>query len=309
MKTEFVIGTRGSPLAVAQAGTVREELARRFPRFGFRLEKIRTTGDIVKDVPFGSINLKGVFTKELDEALTAGTIDLAVHSLKDLPSEIPPELTLGAVTTCLDPRDAVVSRDGRKLAELPKGAKVGTSSLRRGALLRRRYPKLSIEFLRGNVDTRLKKLDRGDYDAILLAAAGLKRLGKGERISELLDPFDFIPAIGQGMLALVSRKNDADAGEVLKAMDDPTAHRIADGERQFMRRMEGGCQVPMGCYGEAGPDGVRFVACLSTPDGATEIRRSRTGRLDSAVEIGDWLADEILGAGGAAILKEIGAGK
>ncbi|MFH1017894.1 MAG: hydroxymethylbilane synthase [Pseudomonadota bacterium] len=306
MRTQFAIGTRGSLLAVAQAQSVQAELSRLFPQYAFPLRKITTTGDLAKNVPLGSINLKGVFTKELDEALLAGTIDLAVHSLKDLPSEIPPQLSLQAVTRCLDPRDAVISKDGRKLSELPAGAKIGTSSLRRGSLIREKHPSLAVALLRGNVDTRIRKLDRGEYAAILVAAAGLKRLGREERITEYLDPFEFIPAIGQGMLAVVARRGEEETAKLLFPLDDAAAHRIADGERRFMRRMEGGCQVPMGCYGEASGDGVRFVAYLATPDAKKEIRVRQSGKLKDSIEICDALADEILAAGGGEILREIG---
>ncbi len=308
MKAVFVIGTRGSLLAMAQAKSVQSDLYRLFSDRIFSLKKITTTGDLAKDVPFGSISLKGVFTKELDEALLTSKIDLAVHSLKDLPSEIPPGLSLAAVTRCLDPRDAVISKDGKKLSELSAGAVVGTSSLRRGSLLKKKYPHLSPRALRGNVDTRIRKLDQGEYDAVLVAAAGLKRLGREERITEYLDPFEFVPAVGQGMLALVCRENDPETTMVSARMDDAEAHRIAEAERRLMRLMGGGCQVPMGCYGEADGDRVRFAAYLAMPDGEREIRRLSSGKLEEANRICEALAEEILKAGGRDILREIGAG-
>jgi hydroxymethylbilane synthase len=285
----------------------RDDLVWRFPARTFELRTIVTTGDVAKDVSFGSINLKGVFTKELDEALLARSVDLAVHSLKDLPSEMPAGIALAAVTPCLDPRDAVVSRDGTKLKDLPAGAKVGTSSLRRRSLLRAMRTDLAIELLRGNVDTRLRKLDEGRYDAILLAAAGLKRLGYEGRITELLDPFEFVPAIGQGMLAVTARAGDGEVADIVRALDDPAAHRLADAERRFMARMEGGCQVPIGCHGEVRDGRVRLKAFLSMPDASRSLVREAEGALADATGLADGLADWILRNGGREILREIQA--
>jgi hydroxymethylbilane synthase len=299
MMKEFVIGTRGSPLAVTQTGQVCEELRKTNPTNGFSVRTIQTSGDMSKSSPIGSLNLKGAFTKELDEALLGHRIDIAVHSLKDLPAEIPAGLTLAAVTRCVDPRDVWLSASGKKFNESAAGSVVGTSSMRRRALLARIRPDLKVEVLRGNVDTRLRKLSEGKFDAIIVAAAGLKRLGLEDRVTEFLAPNEFVPAIGQGRLAIVTRQDDSKVLKAVRPLDDEVGHQICLGERQFMLRMEGGCQIPLGCYGEVRDELLTlsgFWASMDGGDGARSVLKRVEGPLTEAIALGDRLASEIRNA-------------
>lgn len=297
------VGTRGSQLAVTQTQQILDSIAKLRPEARFELEKITTKGDLQVTQGFAAIGAKGLFVKELDDALLSNRVDFAVHSLKDVPSVLEKGLTLAAVTTCMDPRDALIGRGGLNLQALPKGAKVGTSSLRRTVLVKRARPDLVVEGLRGNLDTRLRKLDMGNYDAIVVAAAGLKRMGFGDRVTEFLDPEEFIPAMGQGRLALVCREADENAREVLASVNDSLGHFLASVERIFVARMEGGCQVPMGCHAEGDGRTFRFSAFLTDGEGRQEIRRRREGIWDDAKAMAESLAEEILSAGGREILQ------
>lgn len=292
-------------MALAQTGMIQKGLSSRFPKVEFRIETVRTSGDREADLPFAAIGAKGIFVKELDDVLLAGKIDAAVHSLKDLPSEVTKGVELTAVTTCVDPRDALVTRDGRTLATLPKGARVGTSSARRTALLRRHRPDLEIGMLRGNLDTRLRRLEEGKFDAVVVACAGLERLGRTERLSERLDPFEFVPAVGQGMLAVTCRREDKESREIVRAVNDERAHRLADIERVFLAQVGGGCEVPLGCYGEEKDDEIRLVAVLASFDGRKEIRSEVRGEIDRGEELARQLAGRILDQGGRAMIDEI----
>ncbi len=299
------IGTRGSPLALAQANSIREELMKAHPGFRFDLEVIKTTGDRQLDDAFSAIGAKGVFTKELDDALIGGRIAMAVHSLKDLPSQLAEGISLIAVPAPEDPSDAWVSRDGKGFEELPAGSVVGTSSLRRQALVRHLRPDLTIEPLRGNVDTRLRKLSEGRYAAVVLAAAGLRRLGLADRITETLDPRRFLPAIGQGMLALVSRTGDLRIEAILRSLDAPETHRLADTQRRFMAGMEGGCRVPLGCHGWIDSGRFHLLGFVSSADGTKFIRRELEGKVSDAFLLADSLAEILLSAGGREILDRL----
>src|SRR5579864_2550182 len=250
----LVIASRGSQLALWQARWVERQLAA--AGLESRIEIIKTTGDKITDVPLAKVGSKGLFTKEIEEALLAERADLAVHSLKDLPTELPEGLILAGVPAREDPRDAIV---GRRLAELAHGAKVGTSSLRRAAQLRKLRPDLAIESVRGNLDTRLRKLDEGRYDAIVLAAAGLKRLGWGERIAELLAPEVMCPAVGQGALALESRESGA-GKDACAALDHPATRAAVTAERAVLAALGGGCQVPIGAYATVADGRLRLLA-------------------------------------------------
>src|SRR6266436_618808 len=257
----IVIGSRGSQLALWQARHVAALLAELGART--RLEIIKTTGDKITDVPLSQVGGKGLFTKEIEEALLDGSIDLAVHSLKDLPTELPEGLVLAAIPEREDPRDAMV---GCTLASLPLGAKVGTSSLRRAAQLRRLRPDLQVESIRGNLDTRLRKLDEGQYDAILLAAAGLKRLGWADRIAEILAPEVMCPAVGQGALAIETRA--AGAGfDAVQSLDHAATHAAVTAERGVLGALGGGCQVPIGAYATVSGNRMRVHAIVAAPDG------------------------------------------
>jgi len=250
MKKRIVVGSRRSRLALAQTRQVLQRWRRRAEEAGVALEfdvrEIVTKGDKIVDVSLSKVGGKGLFVKEIEQALLAGEIDVAVHSMKDVPAELPAGLVIGAVPEREDPRDALVSRGGLKLAELPAGSVVGTSSLRRACQLRALRPDLRVEWIRGNIDTRLGRLERGDFDAVLLAAAGLNRLGWADRISERLSADDFVPAAGQGALALECREDDEPLRQLLTFIHDPVAARETAAERAFLARIGGGCQVPVG---------------------------------------------------------------
>ena len=292
----LVIASRGSQLALWQARWVSAQLtAAGHP---CRIEIVKTTGDKITDVPLAKVGTKGLFTKEIEEALLDGRADLAVHSLKDLPTELPEGLVLAAVPEREDPRDAVV---GRKLAELPPGAKVGTSSLRRAAQLRQLRPDLQVESVRGNLDTRLRKLDEGQYDAILLAAAGLKRLGWGDRIAEILTPEQMCPAVGQGALAIETR-----AGfEKVALLDHADTHTAVLAERAVLAALGGGCQVPIGAYATVSEGRVHVLAIVAAPDGTQVIRAEGEGEAAQAAEIGARLAADLLKRGAREILEAV----
>lgn len=300
------IGTRGSQLALWQAHHVRQLLERAGEKA--ELEVIRTSGDRITDVPLALVGGKGLFTKEIEEALLARRIDLAVHSLKDLPTQLPLGLVLGGVTRRDDPRDALTSRTGQRLAELPCGARVGTSSLRRQVQLKHLRGDLSIVPLRGNLDTRLRKLDAGHYDAIVVAAAGLKRLGWEPRVTQFFEPDEMIPAIGQGALAIEVRADDAAIRSVLATLHDAETATATSAERAFLRRLGGGCQVPIAAHARIIGSELRLVGLVATPDGSTSVRGSLAGPSGQAEAIGTRLAEQLLAQGAAEILATLLAG-
>ncbi|MEN6603938.1 MAG: hydroxymethylbilane synthase, partial [Bryobacteraceae bacterium] len=258
----LVIGSRGSQLALWQAKWVAARLAELGVKT--RIEIIKTTGDKITDVPLAQVGAKGLFTKEIEEALLDGRVDLAVHSLKDLPTEVPSGLTVAAIPAREDARDAMV---GCTLAALPQRARVGTSSLRRSAQLHSLRPDLTIEPLRGNLDTRIRKLTEVRYDAILLAAAGLKRLGWGDRVSELLPAGVMCPAVGQGALAIETRDDDGDAHQIVRRLDDAVTRAAVTAERALLGALGGGCQVPIGCHATVDADALKLTAIVASPDG------------------------------------------
>lgn len=293
----IVIGTRGSKLALWQAEHVRSLLASH--SIEARIEIIHTTGDKITGVSLSELgqqtSTKGLFTKELEEALLDRRVDLAVHSLKDMPTDLPPGLRLAAVPAREDVRDAVI---GSTLAALPQGAHVGTSALRRQAQLQALRPDLRISSIRGNVDTRLRKLDEGQYDAIMLAAAGLKRLGWAGRIAELLPIDQCCPAVGQGALAIETRE-DFHGVDVL---DSPTVHQAVRAERAVLRALGGGCQVPIGAHATVKGDRLDLRAVVIAPDGTQLIRRQTSGPTADAESLGAALAAELLADGAQSIL-------
>jgi len=298
----LVIASRGSQLALWQARWVERQLTA--AGHECRIEIVKTTGDQITDVPLAKVGAKGLFTKEIEEALLDGRADLAVHSLKDLPTELPEGLVLAAVPEREDPRDAVV---GRRLADLPAGARVGTSSLRRAAQLRKLRGDLTVESVRGNLDTRLRKLDAGQYDAILLAAAGLKRLGWGGRIAEILAPEAMCPAVGQGALAIETRA--AGAGfDACAALDHRDTHAAVAAERGLLAALGGGCQVPIGAH--ATVDGGRLLlkAMVASPDGSELVRGEAEGAVGEAESIGRNLGAELLDRGARKILETVYSG-
>jgi hydroxymethylbilane synthase len=292
----LVIASRGSQLALWQARWVAAQLSAAGHQC--RIEIVKTTGDKITDVPLAKVGTKGLFTREIEEALLDGRAHLAVHSLKDLPTELPEGLVLAAVPEREDPRDAVV---GSKLADLPLGARVGTSSLRRAAQLRQLRPDLQVESVRGNLDTRLRKLDEGQYDAILLAAAGLKRLGWGGRIAEILAPEQMCPAVGQGALAIETR-----AGfEGVALLDHPATHAAVLAERAVLGALGGGCQVPIGAYATVSGGSIHILAIVAAPDGTQVIRANAEGAAADAAQIGARLADDLLKRGARHILDAV----
>jgi hydroxymethylbilane synthase len=293
----LVIASRGSQLALWQARWVESQLIA--AGHECRIEIIKTTGDKITDVPLAKVGGKGLFTKEIEEALLDGRAQLAVHSLKDLPTELPEGLVLAAVPERQDPRDAVV---GRKLADLPPGAKVGTSSLRRSAQLRSLRPDLVIESVRGNLDTRLRKLDEGQYDSILLAAAGLNRLGWGARIAELLSPGIMCPAVGQGALAIETR---AGSEAAVALLDHADTHTAILAERALLGALGGGCQVPIGAWAQVYEGTVHLHAIVAAPDGTRVIRADHQAPVSEAAQLGADLAQELLANGARELLESI----
>lgn len=293
----LVIGSRGSRLALWQARWVQERLGAL--GFASRIEIIKTTGDKITDIPLGSVGGKGLFTKEIEEALLAGQVDLAVHSLKDLPTEMPPGLEIVAIPEREDPRDAMV---GRKLAELRKGAKVGTSSLRRSTQLQQLRPDLEIDSVRGNVDTRLRKLDDGQYDAIVLAAAGLTRLGLAARIAEILAPEVMCPAVGQGALAIECRAGRGPAATACRPLDHAETRAAVIAERSLLSALGGGCSTPIGAHARVEGQRLILMAIVLSPDGGHSVRETAAGPIADAERIGGELGARLLNRGAARIL-------
>ncbi|MBK6846972.1 MAG: hydroxymethylbilane synthase [Proteobacteria bacterium] len=298
------IGTRGSALALWQARHVAARLGALSPGLEVRLQVIKTQGDKLLDVPLAQVGGKGLFVKELEDALLRREVDLAVHSIKDVPAQLPAGLELAAIPTREDPRDAIVSSHGG-LAALPRGARVGTASLRRRCQLLAARPDLTIELLRGNVDTRLRRLDEGHFDAIVLAAAGLKRLGYGARISECLDP-PWLPAIGQGALGIEVRSDDVSMQALLRPLHDEATACCVRAERALLARLGGGCQVPIGGHATlVGAADLRLEALVGHPAGQPVFRGERSGPVSEGEALGRALADELLAAGAATVLAEV----
>ncbi len=296
----LTIGSRGSQLALWQAHWIQARLESMGEQC--KLEIIHTTGDKITDVALSKVGTKGLFTKEIEEALLAGTIDLAVHSLKDMPTELPAGLTLAAIPEREDPRDALI---GRKLADLAKGARVGTSSLRRAAQLRALRPDLEIENIRGNLDTRLRKLDEGRYDTIVLASAGLRRLGWDNRITELLDPDVMCPAVGQGALAVETRADGGSAFQISKRLEDAETRIAVTAERAVLASLGGGCQVPIGAHATVEGSRLHLRAIVVSPDGSQAIRKQSTGSVEDAAALGRAVGAELLAEGGREILEAV----
>ena len=301
MPTQLRIGSRGSQLALWQANHVRDLLEA--CGHTVEIEIIKTTGDKITDVALAKVGTKGMFTKEIEEALAGGRIDLAVHSLKDLPTEISPEFEIAAITKREDPRDVFCSQKCGNVNELPRGARVGTSSLRRQAQLKALRDDLQIHPLRGNVDTRLRKLADGEYDAIILAAAGLNRLGKNEFIRQVLPAEVMCPAAGQGALAIEIRAGDSVTRGCLRFLDDSAARLTTTCERALLNKLGGGCQVPIGALAGLRGDQLHLQAIVASPDGRKLLRESRTG--GDPIQLGEEVGEALLRRGGAQVLEEV----
>jgi hydroxymethylbilane synthase len=295
----LVIGSRGSQLALWQANWIAARLAERGQKT--RIEIIKTTGDRITDVPLAKVGTKGLFTKEIEEALLDGRIDLAVHSLKDLPTEMPAGLTITAIPEREDPRDALV---GVTLKNLTAGAKIGTSSLRRAAQLRAIRKDLRIESVRGNLDTRVRKLDEGQYEAIVLASAGLTRLGWAHRIAETLSPEVMCPAVGQGALAVETRTEGL-AHDICGALDDVTTRAAVTAERAVLASLGGGCQVPIGAHAQVSGGMVQLVGVVISPDGEQVVRKSDQGSVADGENLGRRVGAALLAAGAREILEQV----
>jgi hydroxymethylbilane synthase len=305
------IGTRGSQLALWQANWVKAAIARHWPHTLCELVVIKTTGDKILDVPLAKVGGKGLFVKEIEEALLDGRIDMAVHSMKDMPAELPEGLSISAVPQRENPSDALVAHGCDSLAALPRGARVGTSSLRRSAQLLHQRPDLKILPLRGNLDTRLKKLTATNLDAIVLAAAGLKRLQLEHRITQYLPMDAMLPAVGQGALCIESRTNDGVTGPKVAALDHAVTHTAVTAERAFLHRLQGGCQVPIAGHATITDDQLYLTGLVAEPDGQTVIRGSVEGPCHQAGPLGRQLAENLLARGAGDILErfEHDAGK
>ena len=299
------IATRKSALALWQAEYVKAELERHHDGIDVELVPMSSRGDKILDVPLAKVGGKGLFVKELEQAMLEGRADIAVHSMKDVPMEFPEGLGLGVICEREDPRDAFVSNTYQSLDELPKGAVVGTSSLRRQSQVLAARPDLEIAFLRGNVNTRLAKLDAGEFDAIILAAAGLKRLKFDDRIASFLSPDLILPAGGQGAVGIEYRIDDAETASLIQALHhDDTAVRVK-AERAMNKRLEGGCQVPIGCFAELDGDTLTLRGLVADPEGNEIISDVTTGQSADAERLGTALAETLLAAGAGRILDAV----
>jgi hydroxymethylbilane synthase len=305
MNDPIKIGTRGSKLALWQANWVKSVLQEKFPQHNVELIIIKTQGDKILDVPLAKVGGKGLFVKEIEHALLTRNIDIAVHSMKDMPAEIPDGLCIGAVPERENPSDVFISQSGLRFEKLASGSIIGTSSLRRGAQLRHERPDIVIQPLRGNLDTRLKKLDSENLDAIVLAAAGVKRLNLEHKITEYLDPNIILPAIGQGALCIEIRNGDAKIGSLVESMDHEATRTVVKGERAFLNRLEGGCQVPIAGYGKIKKEQLTLTGLVAEIDGTQVIKGENSGPLDSAEAIGIDLAEELLARGAGEILQKL----
>lgn len=295
--TRVRIGSRGSTLAMAQSTWVRQRLMGFHPGLDIDILVIKTSGDRFVDRPIANVGGKGVFTKEIEEALLAKQIDIAVHSMKDLPTELAPGLVVAAVPEREDARDVLVTRKPQTLSELPAGARVGTGSLRRRAQLLHQRRDIDVAPIRGNVDTRLKKLDDGEVDALIMAAAGLKRIGRAERIGEYLPDTVCVSAVAQGALAIEAREEDASTRELLALLHDAGAFAEVSAERALLARLGGGCQVPLGARARVMADQMTIVGVVANPDGAGLCRAEVSGAADDGVLLGQRLADQLIGQG------------
>ncbi|MBR6012765.1 MAG: hydroxymethylbilane synthase [Selenomonadaceae bacterium] len=303
MVEKLKIGTRASRLALWQAEFVANELKKKFPVLDVELIKIQTTGDKILDSPLAKIGGKGLFTKEIENQLAEKKIDLAVHSLKDVPNELEKNFKIAAITKRENPFDAFVSEKFSSLKNLPKNSVVGTSSLRRAAQILKIRPDLQIKNLRGNVETRLKKLSAGEFDAIILAAAGLKRLGYAEKIREILS--EIIPSAGQGALAIEIREDDFLTAEKIKFLNDEKTFSAVKVERDFLKKVGGSCQIPVGIFAEVDEEKISARAIISSIDGKNFVEDKKNDSLKSLDDFGESFAENLLERGGRKILSEI----
>ena len=302
---KIVIGSRGSQLALWQANWVKSELERLHDNVDIDIRIIATSGDIIQDVPLAKIGGKGLFVKEIEEALLANEIDLAVHSMKDVPMELPTELGISVITKRENPLDALISKNGEKLADLPQGATIGTSSLRRSSQLLKYRDDFKIYPLRGNVDTRLRKVEEGKYDAILLASAGLNRLGWANRITEEISPDILLPAMGQGALGIETRLDDTKIYDFISTLNHEQTHYAVSAERSMVGRLDGGCQVPIGAYARVEKGLIKLKGLVASLDGEIIYKLENVGPVDDAINIGQELGGQLLKMGANEILEKL----
>jgi hydroxymethylbilane synthase len=305
MQKLIKIGTRKSLLALAQSNGIKAQIEGEYADTVVELNKIVTKGDKILDVPLAKVGGKGLFVKELEEAMLSGEADMAVHSMKDVPAELPEGLHLGIVTKRENPMDAFVSNKYKTLTDLPKGAKIGTSSLRRRAQLAILRPDLVIEDLRGNLDTRLRKLDEGQYEAIILAAAGLNRLKLSDRISAVFDPAEMLPAVGQGAVGIELRTTDKELLDGLQFLAHRDTFVAVKAERAFLLTLEGGCQVPIAGHCQVDGDNISITGLVASVDGKEVLKKTATGLAKDAETVGRSLANDLLDMGAKAILEEV----
>ncbi|HIE80564.1 MAG TPA: hydroxymethylbilane synthase [Nitrospinaceae bacterium] len=299
------IGSRGSPLALWQANWIKDQLESRNPDIPVEIVIIKTSGDKIQDVPLAKIGGKGLFVKELEEALLRKDVDFAVHSMKDMPIKFPFALCIASVTKRENPFDALISRNNIKLNDLPKGAKIGTGSLRRASQLLHYRPDLNLIPLRGNVETRIKKLETEGLDAIILATAGLIRLGWGDKISEIISPEILLPAMGQGAVGIEARKHDVDNQILLADMDDENTHLALDAERAVVTQLVGGCNVPIGAFATIEGNEMTLRGLVASLDGKTLYKKELKGDKVNAVALGNEMGNALLDMGGDKIMHEI----
>lgn len=304
MKKEIKIGSRKSPLALWQANWVRDNLLKRFSDITVTIIKITTSGDKFLDAPLSEVGGKGLFVKEIEEALLDHHVDIAVHSMKDVPNTLPDNLSIAAITEREDPRDVLISKKNTPLKNLPQGACVGTSSLRRQAQLLKFRPDLQIIPLRGNVGTRIDKLENHDFDAIVLAAAGVKRLNMEHKITEYIDTDICLPATGQGALGLETRTDDTDILRFIKDFDHHKTHIAVAAERVVLNKLQGGCQIPIGAYGEINEEKIKLAAIVASIDGKQFIKESNITSVDNAEQLGLEIAEKLLSNGADKIIQE-----
>ena len=299
------IGTRGSQLALWQANWVKSELEKRYPDINIDLEVIKTSGDKILDVPLAKVGGKGLFVKEIEQALMDGQIDLAVHSMKDMPGDLPESLCIGVIPEREVPYDVLISRGDKLIQELRQGARVGTSSLRRASQLLYMRPDIEIFPLRGNLDTRIKKLTAENLDAIILAGAGVKRLNLEHVISEYIDPDIILPAVGQGALCIEVRKDDPPVHELIAPLDHAETNWIVKSERAFLKRLEGGCQVPMAAFGRIESDTLTLAGMVAETDGSVMHHQTISGAVAEAETIGHELAGRLINMGADQIIARL----
>ena len=302
---KIIIGSRGSQLALWQANWVKSELERLHSNADIDIRIIATSGDIIQDVPLAKIGGKGLFVKEIEEALLANEIDLAVHSMKDVPMELPTQLGISVITKRENPLDALISKNGEKLADLPQGATIGTSSLRRSSQLLKYRGDFKIHPLRGNVDTRLRKVEEGKYDAILLASAGLNRLGWANRITEEISHDILLPAMGQGALGIETRLDDTKIYDLISTLNHEQTHYAVSAERSLVGRLDGGCQVPIGAYARVEKGLITLKGLVASLDGEIIYKLENVGPVDDAINIGQELGAQLLKMGANEILEKL----